>query len=357
MSENDLFRDFENLLAPPQEEVIEKAITKKDGNIFIRLQDGRKWCPSRQCRGDKYNLSEKDIEQLNEKLNPSDSFTAVDFETATPDRMICQVGIVVVIKGQIVNRITKLVQPPANKYHAMTIAVHGITPDMTCNAPTFDIVWKSIKRYFEKTKIVAHNASFDEDALRKNLNYYGIASTNIKEFVCTCKLYNNTSLHNLCEAFDMNILGHHDALFDAECCAQFYLNYINGIEPKHPLAKQDKHKGSDENDTSSNFQIDLFELLPNKSLSSLSSNANFQKKKFIITGQTTFDRELAYKIIGALGGLKSSTINKSLDYAIIGANPGPAKIEKLNNLIESGNQITKLSIDNFIDMLSSSLNP
>lgn len=352
MNENDLFRDFESQLTPPQEEEypIEKAITKKDGNIFVRLQDGRKWCPSRQCRGGDYSYTEKDIEQLNEKLNPSDSFTAVDFETATPDRMICQVGIVQVVKGEVSKRIVKLVQPPSNQYHAMTIAVHGITPEMTRNAPTFDIVWKSIKRYLEKTKIVAHNASFDESALRKNLEYYAIKATNIKEFVCTCKLYNNANLHNLCEAFDIDTSKHHNALFDAECCAQFYLNYINGIEPKHPLPQKNISKFQRDNEQT-DFVINLTELLPQKSLSSLHPIDAFLKKKFLITGNTLFDRELAYRIIEALGGKKSSFINKSLNYVVVGANPGPSKMEQLEKLRSEGFEIRILSTDEFIDLL------
>ena len=154
------------------------------------------------------------------------SFTAVDFETATNDRMACQIGIVVVKDGAVVDRIVRLIQPPYNKYDANTIAVHHITPEQTKFSSTFDKVWGEIKDYFINTTIVAHNAQFDEDVLNRNLLYYGIPPMGISPFECTCNLYNRIGLHDLCEAFGMPTDGHHDALFDAECCAYFYLNSL-----------------------------------------------------------------------------------------------------------------------------------
>ena len=76
------------------------------------------------------------------------SFVALDFETATNNRMACQIGIVVVKDGIIVERVSKLIQPPFNQYDAGTIAVHHITPDMTEDSPTFDVVWNDIQHYF-----------------------------------------------------------------------------------------------------------------------------------------------------------------------------------------------------------------
>ncbi|KAK3582379.1 hypothetical protein CHS0354_023923 [Potamilus streckersoni] len=66
-------------------------------------------------------------------------FTAIDFETATGVRTsICQVGIVRVENGRTVNTLSRLVQPPNNYYSDWCIDIHGITPDKTENAPTFD---------------------------------------------------------------------------------------------------------------------------------------------------------------------------------------------------------------------------
>lgn len=66
-------------------------------------------------------------------------FTAIDFETASGYRnIICQVGLVEVEGGITTNSLNLLVQPPKNYYCPNFIDIHGITPAMTKNEPTFD---------------------------------------------------------------------------------------------------------------------------------------------------------------------------------------------------------------------------
>lgn len=90
------------------------------------------------------------------------NFVAVDFETAqTPWRkniFICQIGIVVVENGVITEMISRLVQPPGNKYEKGCVDVHGITPKITKLEPTFDELRKNIEKFFIGTTLVAHNA-------------------------------------------------------------------------------------------------------------------------------------------------------------------------------------------------------
>ena len=66
------------------------------------------------------------------------NFTALDFETATGKRSsACAIGIVTVEDGKITDEYHSLIQPPENDYFGMNIAVHGIRPQDTLNAPTF----------------------------------------------------------------------------------------------------------------------------------------------------------------------------------------------------------------------------
>jgi len=88
------------------------------------------------------------------------SFIAVDFETATSSRMICQIGITIVRNGIVEETISRLVQPPHNEYDRATIAIHHITPEKTALEKTFDKVWDEIGHYFVGVPIVAHNAAF-----------------------------------------------------------------------------------------------------------------------------------------------------------------------------------------------------
>lgn len=265
------------------------------------------------------------------------SFVAIDFETATNNRMACQIGIVVVDNGQVIERVSKLIQPPYNRYDAGTIAVHHITPDKTENSPTFDVVWNEIQHYFINTKLVAHNAMFDEDVLYKNLDYYGIMPMGILPFSCTCDIYHRIGLHDLCEAFGINPDGHHDALFDAECCAQFYLNYLNGVLPDYSLIKskkpkytrlaEKKHLGGD---------------LLKKDLTGADPCNPFYDRKLVITGEFHLDRKELANVLKSMGADIDTGISKKTNFVLIGQEPGPAKMEKLEKLIHDGYPIRKI---------------
>src|ERR1035437_7952941 len=102
------------------------------------------------------------------------TFTAIDFETAHPERWsICQVGLVRVVEGVIIDKVAILVQPPDNYYWGKFIEIHGITPKKTAKAPTFDKVWTQIKPFIENQNVVAHNGfGFDFHVLKHALEYY-----------------------------------------------------------------------------------------------------------------------------------------------------------------------------------------
>ncbi len=152
-------------------------------------------------------------------------YTAIDFETAIGKRWsICQVGIVAVKDGRIVREVTKLVKPPNNEYSQWNIQIHGITPEDTINSPTFAEIWEEIKPYFENRLVVAHNAAFDIDCLKKTLDYYHLP---LPEFKVDCT-YKRTKqkLDLACRSLDIQFTNHHDALADARACAQIYYKLL-----------------------------------------------------------------------------------------------------------------------------------
>ena len=153
------------------------------------------------------------------------SFTAIDFETAQGNRnSICQVGLVRVDNGQIVEKINKLVCPPDNFYHYRNIEIHGITPDHTKTAPCFADMWPELQPYIQDQVVVAHNAAFDVDCLSKTLQHYSLPKP-LFEQKCTYKIYKKP-LKMLCQEYNIT-LNHHDALSDALACAELYLRYLN----------------------------------------------------------------------------------------------------------------------------------
>ena len=270
-------------------------------------------------------------------------FVAVDFETATASRMVCQIGIVVVKDGEIVERISKLIQPPGNQYDEYTIAIHHISPEITKDSLTFEKVWEEVKEYFIGTTLVAHNAQFDQDVLYRNLSYYDIMPMGIGKFVCTCNLYHRASLSALCEAFGISEEGHHDALFDAECCAQFYLNYLNGVipdftkvtidEPKYNKLKK-MYEGSG--------HAPLHGEILKKDLSQADPSNPFYDRKVVITGVFSQGRKELASILKKMGADIDTSISKKTNFVLIGEDPGPAKIEKLDKLLHDGFAIRKI---------------
>lgn len=154
-----------------------------------------------------------------------DSFTAIDFETATGYRnSICQVGLVQIKNGIVIQEVDFLVQPPDNYYWNRFTDIHGISAKDTLNSPTFDQIWDQISPYIENQNVVAHNGfGFDFPVLDKTLFHYGLIIPNYTKF-CTYKIY-RSNLAILCEKYSIP-LNHHNALSDARACGELYMKWL-----------------------------------------------------------------------------------------------------------------------------------
>ena len=269
------------------------------------------------------------------------TFVAIDFETATPNKMACQVGIVSVVDGEIVETFSSYIKPPKNEYGEYNIRVHHITPDITENAPTFEELWPTIERFFLSPVLVAHNMmNTDIHVLYANLDYYGIMYMAKPKLVCTCDLYGRRGLEDMCAAFGMDCDNHHDGLFDAMCCAKFYLNYLNGVEPDYSLvpekkkrAKSPRHKKQEEDASCDIVFSDIAEVDP--------SNP-FYEKKVLVTGLFECNRTALTKQLKKMGASVMSSVSKNLHYVVVGKEPGPSKMEELKKLEHNGYKIRQL---------------
>lgn len=307
------------------------------------------------------------------------NFIAIDFETATSKRYPCQLGIVVVKNGIIVERINRLIQPPNNRYTQNCINIHGITPNKTLDSPTFEVVWEEIKDYFEGNFIVAHKTVFDLDVLEKVLLYYNIPHPFFMGNACTYQL-SGLSLENACAKYGVNLCNHHDGLCDAEACANLFLKYLKGEfhqdEPQVTKIIEDYDVDYNQFDDSPTTLIedvnhfnargyksfldkcannDPFSCFTDELLNGVPKLPEFEDKRFLITGGTIFDRDRTYQIIKQLGGKKSSTVNKLLDFVILGDEPGPKKLEQLEELKNEGYRIKEITDLEFVELLKNSL--
>lgn len=269
---------------------------------------------------------------MNEK-----TFVAIDFETATLQhpRHICQIGLVFVKDGEIVDRIMRYVQPPENYIEKFLISIHHIKPETTQNQPKFPEVWSEIRDYFYKYQVVAHNSSFDETVLIENLEHHGIGE-DVNMFECTFSIF-GYGLEALCKGFNMESFGHHDALFDAECCAKFYLNYLDGINPDYDKVRECV-------EMSKVFYHDpLKGDVLKKELSGADPDNPFYNKKVVVTG--LFDSieriELGNKL-KSMGADVDGGIGKKTDYVLTGREAGPSKMRKIEELNRQGYDVAKI---------------
>lgn len=288
----------------------------------------------------KLNLEKFTARDVSEEYRKT-RFIAVDFETATSNKFACQIGIVVVKDGEIKESISRLIQPPGNVYDKNNTRVHHIKPEDTMQSPLFNEIWEEVGHYFSGTTIVAHNASFDSRVLNVNMEYYGIKPLGIdtgKNWIDTCALFGGKSLEDLCEAFKMSITGHHDALFDARCSALFYMNYLKGVAPDYSLitikTKKNKLGYKKEQQISGDVLV--------KDLSNADPNNPFYDKKVVITGYFIQDRRDIASKLKLMGADVNTNISKKTNFVLIGSDPGPKKMEKLDKLICDGFSIRKI---------------
>lgn len=160
-------------------------------------------------------------------LNNKYEYVAIDFETANANlTSACSIGIACAKNNRIVKETYFLINPnePFLEYN---ILIHGITPDMVCNQPTFDVLWDEIKGILDNEIVIAHNAGFDIAVLKSLLDKYDLEYPNIligdtlrvskiafKDILPNCKLNTISNYLEVCH-------NHHNAQSDALVC--FYL--------------------------------------------------------------------------------------------------------------------------------------
>lgn len=105
-----------------------------------------------------------------------DIFFALDVETANADmESICQVGMVEFQDNKLVNQWGSLVDPE-DYFDPFNVSIHGITPEMVENAPTFPVIhraFQEMSKEIDKIIVVTHTP-FDQISLRRACQKYGL---------------------------------------------------------------------------------------------------------------------------------------------------------------------------------------
>lgn len=157
----------------------------------------------------------------------SPTFVALDFETADRGQdSACAIGLVRVSGEQITDRVHYLIRPP--RQEILFSHIHQITWADVAQQPVFGDLWHQIQPLLQDVDfIAAHNASFDRGVLYACCDAHAISRPRAN-FVCTVQLARKTwklyptKLPNVCEYLGIT-LNHHQALSDAEACAQIVI--------------------------------------------------------------------------------------------------------------------------------------
>lgn len=160
-------------------------------------------------------------------------FVAIDFETANREATsVCSIGVVIVRNGTIVDRFYRLIQPEPNYYSYQNSLVHGLTAEDTDNEQVFPYVWQELEPLIDGLPFVAHNKGFDERCLKAVFRAYRMDYPDF-QFYCTLaaarrqlKYLPNHQLHTVAEDCGYLLTDHHNALADAEACAEIALQLL-----------------------------------------------------------------------------------------------------------------------------------
>ncbi len=109
-------------------------------------------------------------------------FTAFDTETtgfSSKNDRIIEIGAVRFRGNGEILAVTNWLVNPEIPVPFYATEVHGITTEMTTNAPLFASVWPEVAAFFQNSILLAHNATFDIGFLRAELERAGIGPSSL----------------------------------------------------------------------------------------------------------------------------------------------------------------------------------
>lgn len=149
---------------------------------------------------------------------------------------IIEIGACKVQYGEIIDEFSTYVNP-GRLVSDFTTKLTSITNDDLRNAPTIKEVLPKFKEFIDGCILVAHNATFDNSHLYRNLRDLGLYNGPIPT-IDTLQLarvrYNHKlkrfGLEDVCKLFGVDLGHHHRAVYDAKATTQFFIKMIKDLE-------------------------------------------------------------------------------------------------------------------------------
>jgi DNA polymerase-3 subunit epsilon len=296
-----------------------------------------------------------------EYFNNEFDFVAIDFETANEKRIsACAIGLAFVKDDKFVYTTYHYIKPPdTEKFNNINVSLHGITQKDVEYMSTFDELWeRELKQYFNKQLIVFHNSSMDLSILKQLFEFYSIKNYSIK-YVDTMRIAANAGLPkkltDLAKHFSIEIEKLHDPEEDAKLCAQVFSELSSSNDYKNLIEELRYNKQGHIVKNKTAFYTDYEKLsgdVLSKDLTHANPNNPFYNKKVVFTGTLDgMSREDAAQKIRVMGADINTAISKRTNFVVMGKNAGPAKMEKIELLNNSGANIVILREHEFINMI------
>ncbi|SDY70700.1 DNA polymerase-3 subunit alpha [Evansella caseinilytica] len=159
-----------------------------------------------------------------DRILTEETFVVFDVETTGLSAVyntIIELAAVKVKDGEIVDRFESFANPH-EKLSPLIIDLTGITDDMVADAPEIDDVLRDFHEWAGDAIFVAHNASFDMGFINagyQKIGYNQAANPVIDTLELGRLLYptfKNYRLNTLCKKFNIELVSHHRAIYDAE---------------------------------------------------------------------------------------------------------------------------------------------
>ena len=286
------------------------------------------------------------------------NFLAVDVETANADySSICQIGIVKIENGQIVDKWRTLINPKTY-FDPFNVSIHGIREEDVKNAPTFKKIHKELSNRISD-QITVHHMPFDKIAITRacienNLNIIEakwLDSAKIVRRTWEQFAYRGYGLANIADSLKIDFQ-HHDALEDAITAAKVVLHACeknhNSIEDwlKRTSQPINSFGGSSKIHLEGNPEGLLY------------------GETLVFTGILSLPRIEAAKIAAKLGCKVDNSVTKCTTILVVGTQDAfklagydkSSKHRKTEDLIQKGIPIKILSEKDFIEMCNSESN-
>ncbi|AKS42878.1 exonuclease domain-containing protein [Wenzhouxiangella marina] len=182
-----------------------------------------------------FRRREANTDLLDRALDQLD-FTVFDLETtglnpAAGDEII-QIGAIRVVNGRVLAQecFDQLIDP-GRDIPALSIQIHGITPDQVRGQPRIDEVLPAFHRYCQDSVLVAHNAAFDMRCIRLKESALGLSFDQpvLDTLLLASLAQPNQASHSLdalAERFGLHIEDRHSGLGDARATAELLVRLI-----------------------------------------------------------------------------------------------------------------------------------